>query len=183
MSESNVPPPPPGPGDNDPYETAPPSAPPPPPDAGMLNPAPTPLPPPPPGGPGQPIGYANTMTGRYDGPPPDQNAKMMGMLCHLLSLAGLVLPYVGGWGGPLVIWLLKKQDHPFIDDQGKESLNFQLTVLIASIVVSPTICLFGLGIVLLILIAIAAVILAIMAGVRANNGEAYRYPMTLRLIK
>ena len=184
MTEPNVPPPPPPQGSNDPYDTAPPSAPPPPPNPGTLNPTPTPTPLPT----DTPfLGYSNASSygypGPYVGPPPDNNAKSMGMLCHLLALAGLLVPGVGGWAGPLIIWLLKKNEHPFIDDQGKESLNFQLTMIIASLVLSPTICLFGIGIVLLIIVGVMAVVFSIIGGIRANNGEAYRYPFALRLIK
>jgi uncharacterized Tic20 family protein len=129
-----------------------------------------------------PIGYAGPSgyPGPYVGPGPDQNAKTFGMLAHLSAIiAGLVgLPFVG----PLVVWLLKKNEHPFIDDQGKESLNFQITVAIALIVIAPTICL-GIGLFLLPLVGIAALVLAIMGAIKANEGVAYRYPWTLRLIK
>ena len=177
MTEPNVP----SPGPNDPYDTAPQGAPPPPPNAAMLNPTPTPPPPPP----GQTIPYGSAYTGYpgpYMGPPPDQNAKTMGMLCHLLALAGVLIPGVGNWVGPLVIWLLKKQEHPFIDDQGKESLNFQITMLIVAIILSPTLCLV-IGFFLLPAVGLVSLIFAIVGAVRVNGGEPYRYPFALRLIK
>ena len=177
MTESNVPPP----GPNDPYDTAPPAAPPPPPNPAMLNPAPTAPPPPPPGG--APLGYAGPMTGypgSYNGPPPDENAKTMGMLCHLSAIAAwfVALPFLG----PLIVWLLKKQEHPFIDDQGKEALNFQITVAIVFVILTPTLCI-AIGIVLLPLVAVAGLIFTIIGGVKAKDGVPYRYPMTFRFIK
>jgi uncharacterized Tic20 family protein len=104
-----------------------------------------------------------------------KDAKMWGMLCHLL---GLFTSFVG----PLIIWLLKKEEDPFIDDQGKEALNFQITVLIASIV-SGLLCVVCIGVFLAIAVGIVDLIFCIMATVKANGGEAYRYPVSIRLIK
>jgi uncharacterized Tic20 family protein len=116
------------------------------------------------------------------GPTPDKDARLMAMLAHLLSLAGILIP-LGNILGPLVIWLVKKDTSPFVDDQGKESLNFQIWVTILLIVAAFTICI-GIGIVLLPLIGIVGLILSIIAAVKANEGVAYRYPLTpFRLIK
>jgi uncharacterized Tic20 family protein len=175
MTESNNPPPPPG----DPYDTAPASAPPPPPDAAMLNPNPTPPAEPIPYGTGTggPTGYP----GPYIGPAPDANAKQKGMLCHILSLAGIIVPF-GNLIGPLIIWQVKKAEHPFIDDQGKESVNFQILISIALIVSALLICVV-VGFFLLPIVGLAGLILGILGGVKANNGEAYRYPFNIRFIK
>jgi uncharacterized Tic20 family protein len=107
--------------------------------------------------------------------------KTMGMLCHLLAFAGYVFP-VGNIIGPLIIWLIKKDQSPFVDDQGRESLNFQITVMIAVLICIPLafVCV---GIPLLILIGIAEVILIIIASVNAASGTWYRYPMTIRFIQ
>ena len=83
--------------------------------------------------------------------------------------------------GPLVIWLIKKNDYEFVDDQGKEAVNFHLTMLFATIVSLVLVCV-GIGFFLLAAVAIVAVIFAILAHVQANNGVRYRYPLTLRLI-
>jgi len=119
------------------------------------------------------------------GPPaaesPDKNARTMGMLCHLLAICGVVIP-LGNIVGPLVIWLLKKDEHPFIDDQGKESLNFQITVTIALAVSGLLICV-TIGFVLMPIVGIAALVFVIIAAIKANDGEAYRYPLTIRLLK
>jgi uncharacterized Tic20 family protein len=105
--------------------------------------------------------------------PSDQ--RTMAMLCHLL---GLFTSFVG----PLILWLIKKDEMKFVDDQGKEALNFQITVLIASIAASllTFICI---GFLLLPAIGIADIVFCILATVAANKGQAYRYPVTLRLIK
>jgi uncharacterized protein len=132
----------------------------------------------------QPIAYAGPSTaypGPYSGPAPDQNAKTMGMLCHLLAFSGFIIP-LGTILGPLVMWQLKKKDHPFIDDQGKEALNFAITTFIA-LVISAILIFVLVGLILLPAVAIAWIILTIIATMKANNGIAYRYPFALRFIK
>ena len=114
-----------------------------------------------------------------DGPSKDD--RMWGMLAHLAALAGYVIPF-GNLVGPLIVWLVKKDEMPFVDDQGKESLNFQITMTIALLISSALICVF-IGIVLLPLVAIYDLVLTIIAAIKANEGVRYRYPWTLRLIK
>ncbi|ASB48440.1 DUF4870 domain-containing protein [Alkalitalea saponilacus] len=103
------------------------------------------------------------------------------LLCHLSALAMFIIPF-GNIVGPLIIWLLKKDEFPIVDQEGKESLNFQITVSIA-VFVAGILTFVLIGIPLLILIALANIILIIMASVEANNGRAYKYPFNLRLIK
>ena len=172
MTESNNPPPPGGPGDS--YDTAPPSAPPPPPDAAMLNPMPSVA---------APLDYggATGYPGPYVGPAADQNAKTNGMLCHLLALAGFIIPF-GNLIGPIVIWQMKKAEHPFIDDQGKESVNFQILMSILLIVSALLICVV-VGFFILPVVGLVSLIFSIIAGIKANGGEAYRYPFNIRFIK
>ena len=109
------------------------------------------------------------------------------MFAHLSALLGAILTGAlgGGWGcfiGPLVIWLIKKDTMPFVNDQGKEALNFQITVFIA-IVISWILAFVLIGLLLMPLVGIANLVLCIIAGIKANNGESYRYPFALRLIK
>ncbi|MEE9213099.1 MAG: DUF4870 domain-containing protein, partial [Phycisphaeraceae bacterium] len=108
--------------------------------------------------------------------------RTMGMLCHILALAGFVVPLVGNIFGPLIIWLIKKDDHPFINDQGKESLNFQITVVIAVVICLALFCV-GIGVFLLPLVGLANLVFIIIAAVNAYDGKLYRYPFALRLIK
>ncbi|HEV2296631.1 MAG TPA: DUF4870 domain-containing protein [Tepidisphaeraceae bacterium] len=141
-------------------------------------------PPPPPADPGVPTMPAATAPVSYAGPGEIETNKDMrtwGMLAHLSALVQLLgLPSIVG---PLVVWLIKKNEMPFVDDQGKEALNFHITVWIAALILTPTICLAGLGIILLIALGIAALILSVIAAMKANEGISYRYPWTLRLIK
>ena len=106
--------------------------------------------------------------------------RMFGMLCHLLALSGLVIPF-GTIIGPLVIWLIKKNESSFVDRQGRESLNFQISVLIY-LVVSGILVLVGIGILLLIAVGIFWLVLTIVAAVKANEGVEYRYPLTIRFL-
>ena len=106
-------------------------------------------------------------------------AKNWGALCHAAALLGL-FPLVG-FGhivGPLIVWLVKRNDHPYIDEQGKESINFQISVMIYGILLFCIV----IGIPLLLVLAVADLVLVIVAAVKASNGELYRYPFCLRLI-
>lgn len=117
--------------------------------------------------------------------PPDQidkEAKQWAMFAHLASLAGYTGIPLANVLGPLIIWMIKKDEYPFVDDQGKEALNFQISVTIYLIVSALLICVF-VGFVLLPAIAIADLVLTIIAAINANAGTYYRYPLTIRLIK
>ena len=105
------------------------------------------------------------------------------MFAHLGALSGYVGVGFGFIVGPLVVWLIKRNDYPLVDDQGKEVLNFQITMLIASVICVPLILLCGIGVVLLIARGIINLICTIMGAIKANEGVAYRYPFALRLIK
>lgn len=111
-----------------------------------------------------------------------KQSQNWGILCHLTALVGFIGVPFGHLLGPLVVWLLKKNDYPFVDEQGKESLNFQLSmtiyVFIAALLIFAII-----GIVLVIGLAIADLILVIIASIKISNGESYRYPLTIRFIK
>lgn len=111
-----------------------------------------------------------------------KNEQNMGMLCHLLALSGFLIPGVGNIVGPLVIWLMKKEAMPFVDSQGKESLNFQITITIAAII-GFILCFVFIGFLLLPVIAIFALVCVILASIETSNGKPYRYPFCIRLIK
>jgi uncharacterized Tic20 family protein len=83
---------------------------------------------------------------------------------------------------PLVIWLIKKEELPLVDDQGKESLNFQISLTIY-LVAAGLLSFVLIGISLLIALGIFGLVEVIIAAVRANEGERFRYPLNLRLIK
>ena len=91
------------------------------------------------------------------------------MLCHLSSLCGFIGIPFGHLIGPLVVWLVKKQQFPFVDDQGKESLNFQITMTIYA-AVALLLMLILIGFLLLIAVAVIDVIFVIIASIKSSNG-------------
>ncbi|TBU92609.1 DUF4870 domain-containing protein [Phytopseudomonas dryadis] len=114
-------------------------------------------------------------------PTPSQSARQWAMLCHFAAALGFVFPF-GNLIGPLIVWQIKREQDAFIDEQGKEALNFQITVAIAAIV-SILLMLVLIGFLLLSLVAIGAIVLSIIAGIKAGEGRSYRYPFCLRLVK
>ena len=110
------------------------------------------------------------------------NTNTWVMLCHLTALAFLVGIPFGNIIGPLVIWLVKKDEMKPVDEAGKESLNFQISMTIYA-AVAAILSLIVIGVFLLIAIVVVDVVLVIMAAVKTNNGEKYIYPLTIRLIK
>ena len=119
--------------------------------------------------------------------------KQWAMFAHLSALVGGIL--TSGWAGsigcfigPLVIWMVKKDTMPFVDDQAKEALNFNITVAAVFLIlwILTVVTLFIGAIVtfpLMVIVGIAALVLIVMAAIKANEGVAYRYPFTFRLIK
>ncbi|MEQ7919055.1 DUF4870 domain-containing protein [Xanthomonas sp. WHRI 1810A] len=103
------------------------------------------------------------------------------MLCHFAAFFGLIFPF-GNLLGPLIVWQLKKETDAFIDAQGKEALNFQITVSIAAMICF-LLMIVVIGFPLLMLVGVGALVLTIIAGIKANDGLAYRYPFTWRLVK
>jgi uncharacterized Tic20 family protein len=123
---------------------------------------------------------------------PSKDERQRAMFAHLSALlGGLLTSPFGGWGfflGPLVIWLMKKDEMPFVADQAKEALNFNITVsAIFLILLVLTVVTLGIGILisgpLMLVVGIVALVLIIMAAIKANEGVAYRYPLTIRLVK
>lgn len=104
------------------------------------------------------------------------------MICHIIALVGLAGNGIGFLLGPLIVWLINKEDHPYIDQQGKEAVNFQLTSFLA-LFVSAILCLVFIGFGLLIIIGIFMTIMPIIAAVKVNDGVDYKYPLTIRFLK
>ena len=118
---------------------------------------------------------------------PDNSEKQFALFVHLSALIGFFIPF-GNIIAPLVMWQIKKNESAFIDDQGKEAVNFNLTLLIIGLaLLLLTLITFGLGALLTaplgLALCVAWLIFAILAGIKANEGIAYRYPYILRLIK
>jgi uncharacterized Tic20 family protein len=111
----------------------------------------------------------------------DKDACTWAMLCHIAGMAWFIVPVIGGVIAPLIIWQIKKDQRPFVDQHGKEALNFQISMLIY-FVVAALLWFVCIGMVLVPLVAIADIVFAIIAAVKAANGETYRYPLTIRFI-
>ena len=104
------------------------------------------------------------------------------MLCHASALAGFFVPWAGHILGPLIVWLAKRGDSAEIDEHGKESLNFQISMLIYNLI-AGVLCLVLIGFVILGILHILNLVLVIVASIQASEGKLYRYPITIRLIK
>ena len=103
------------------------------------------------------------------------------MVCHLSALSGFIGIPFGHLIGPLVIWAIKKDQFPLVNDQGKEALNFQISMTIYGIV-AAVLTFVVIGFPLLIGLALTDIVLCILAAVEANKGLLYRYPITIRFI-
>ncbi|HEY2344401.1 MAG TPA: DUF4870 domain-containing protein [Xanthomonadaceae bacterium] len=138
-------------------------------------------------------------TPAVSGAPPGISAdeRQWAMLAHLSALLGYMLTVhvtggAGGFIGPLVVWAIKKDTMPFVDQQGKEALNFSITICIMFMLlfwfgIPFSIVTLGLGLLVVLpafaIVALYALVFTIIASIKANEGVAYRYPVALRLIK
>ena len=122
-------------------------------------------------------------------PGPESQARTWNMLCHLSALAVFVGIPFGNILGPLIIWQIKKNEFPSVEIHGKASLNFQITVTIAALIsgaVAFVLSFFCIGYLLIpvvLLIGLAGLVFAIIAGIKANNGEDYQYPYSIEFVK
>jgi len=119
-------------------------------------------------------------------PPPasvaSANTRTWVVLCHASALLGLFFHFLGHIFGPLIVWLAKRGESAEIDAHGKESLNFQLSMLIYD-AVAVLLCFVLIGIPILIGLWILNIILIIIASIKASEGQLYRYPLTIRFLK
>ena len=111
----------------------------------------------------------------------DREARQWAMFLHFSLLAGFIVP-LAGLVVPIIIWQLKKADLPEIDDHGKIVVNWIISEIIYGVL-----CLFLtfvlIGIPLLIVLGVLGVVFPIIGGIKANNGEAWRYPLSIRFLK
>jgi uncharacterized protein len=107
--------------------------------------------------------------------PVPSDSRGWAVAAHLTPLLGL------SFLGPLVVWLIKREEDAFVEEHAREALNFQISVLIYGIV-SGILVILVIGILLLIALAIFAVVFPIVAAIKAANGQRYRYPLTIRLV-
>jgi uncharacterized protein len=109
-----------------------------------------------------------------------QNECTWAMFCHLSAFAGFIIPF-GSIIGPLIVWSMKKDQYPLVDDQGKEAINFQISMLMYFIV-SAILVLALVGIPLLIALFFFKLIITVVAAIKANEGTRFRYPLRIRFL-
>ena len=112
---------------------------------------------------------------------PSKDERTWAMLCHFSTYIGFIFPF-GNIIVPLIIWLSKREDLPLVEDQGREVLNFQISMTIYFII-SGILCIILIGIPIVIGLIIFDFIITIVAAISANDGKYYRYPINLKLIK
>ena len=122
----------------------------------------------------------NNKSKQLNKPLSEDEARKWAMFAHIGTFSSMFVP-LGNIIAPIVIWQMKKNESSFVVEQAKESLNFQITLMIYSIV-SILLCFIIIGFFLIFALVIFGLIIVIVAGVKANDGEHYRYPMTLRLV-
>ena len=110
------------------------------------------------------------------------NVRKWNILCHASALLGVFFHFPGPLLGPLIVWLAKRDDSPEIDAHGKESLNFQISMLIYN-VIAAVFCLVLIGFAFLAVLWVLNAVFVIVASIQASDGKFYRYPITIRFIQ
>lgn len=110
-----------------------------------------------------------------------KDERMWGMLCHISAFAFFIFPF-GNIIGPLVIWLIKRDVYQFVNEQGKESLNFQISITIYALA-ALLLSIILIGIPILIALFFFNFIMVVVAAIKANDGYHYRYPLSIELVR
>ena len=111
-----------------------------------------------------------------------KDERMWGMLCHLSALTLFIGIPFGNVFGPLIIWLVQRNQYPFVDKQGKAALNFQISMTIY-LIISGFLCLVVVGFILLPVLLIIELVYIITVSIKVSNGEPYQYPFTIQFLK
>ncbi|MCL1067745.1 DUF4870 domain-containing protein [Shewanella olleyana] len=111
----------------------------------------------------------------------EKEARDMGLLVYAASFAGYIIP-LGSIIGPLIVWLMKRDEFEFVNECGKNCINFKLSLLIY-VIISSILAIVGIGFILLMALALADIICTIIAIIKAGEGVAYRYPLTINFIQ
>lgn len=114
--------------------------------------------------------------------PPTESERTWGMLAHLSALAGVVVWLLGCVLGPLIVWLSRRDQSAFVAEHAREALNFNITVVLAALVCLALMLVF-VGFILGAALFIAWLVFTLTAAIKASEGEHYRYPFSLRLVK
>ena len=112
---------------------------------------------------------------------PTADERTWGMLCHLLALTTLIGVPLGSILGPMVMWLIKKNESAYVDRHGREAMNFGISTLIYALVCIP-LCFVLIGIPMLVALGIFWLVMVILSAVRANDAKPVRYPLTIRFL-
>src|ERR1700730_3850145 len=123
-----------------------------------------------------------TPPGGVNAPAASSPVRTWDILCYARALLGVFLHFPGHLLGPLIVWLAKRDDSPEIDAHGKESLNFQISMLIYN-VIAAVFCLVLIGFVFLVILWVLNAVFVIIAAIQASDGKFYRYPITIRFIE
>lgn len=107
--------------------------------------------------------------------------RQWAVICHLSALSGYIIPF-GNLIVPIIIWSMKKQEMPMVDEHGKEVINFQISFMIWMFLSGILIVLL-VGIVFLIILVVLQVVLVIIGAIKADSGQLYKYPLTIQFIK
>ena len=111
-----------------------------------------------------------------------KDERMWGMLCHLSALTLFIGIPFGNIFGPLIIWLIQRNEYPFVDEQGKAALNFQISMTIY-LIISGFLCLVVIGFVLLPILLILELVYIITVSIKVSNGEPYQYPFVIQFLR
>ena len=103
------------------------------------------------------------------------------MFCHLSAFAGFFFPF-GGIIGPLICWLSRKDDSTWVNENGKASMNFQLSILLYLVLAAP-LCIIIIGFPIIALIVTLKIICIVIASVKASKGEEFKYPLSIPFIQ
>lgn len=141
------------------------------------------LPPPSPEPPPSGSQFSGQSSAPLNSPPATDPARAWNVACHAAAFSGYISAGVGWIVGPLVVWLIKKADFPSVDEHGKESLNFHISIAIYSLVMG-VLGMFTCGVtwVLNVALVIMQVVCTVLASIKASDGGFYRYPLTIRMI-
>ncbi len=111
-----------------------------------------------------------------------QSERDWAMFCHLSSFAAYIFPFLGGILGPLICWISRRDESEWVDRNGKASLNFQLSVLLYTVLLIP-LCFLLVGIPLLVALLIFEFVCVVIASIRAARGEPFSYPLAIPFIQ
>jgi len=125
--------------------------------------------------------YDDYYSSGYDYYAPTKDERTWAMLCHLSAMSVYIGIPFGNILGPLVVWLLKRDESSFVNEHGKEAINFHISMSIY-VFVAGLLCVILIGVPILFALIISSFVFMVIAAVRANDGNSYQYPMTMRFL-